>query len=275
MPAEGDEGDETSRRPEREGAAGHASAPGTASQRSSERLAWVLAAKAGFVDAVGYIALYHLFTAHQSGNSDALGVALGGGTWHAAWPRATSLVAFVVGIAVGTLLVEQCRRHRPRWAGGSLAVAELLVLGGTLAIGMIAGSAGHLAQADVPAYEGAAATLAGAMGIQTVTLRQVGRLRVRTTFVTGLLTNMSESFVVALHHPRGSQRQQFLRYSGFTASVWLLYVLGAIAGAGAERAWSFEALGVPLAIVVLVGTWEFRHGFVPTLPTRGLPKPAE
>lgn len=250
-------------------------APPEGPQRSSQRLAWVLGAKAGFVDAVGYIALYHLFTAHQSGNSDALGAALSGGQWHLAWPRVTAIAGFVIGIGLGTVLVEQCRRHRPRWAGGVVALTELLALAAALAIGIATGRAGHLAPVHPYPYAGAAAALAGAMGLQTVMLRQVGKHSVHTTFVTGLLTNMAESFVVAWHTPTGPRRRRLLRFARFTASVWVVYVLGAIAGGGAVRAWSFDALGLPMAVIAVLGVWELRSGYVPSLPARGMPKPTE
>lgn len=257
------------------GAVAGADAPPEGPLRSSTHLALVLAATGGFVDAVGYIALYHLFTAHQSGNSDALGVALSGGEWNLAWPRATAIAAYVIGIGLGTLLVEQCRRHRPEWAGGTVALTETVALGGALAIGATATYTSHLSSTDPFPYAGAAALLACAMGLQTVSLRQVGRRTVRTTFVTGLLTNMTESFMVAMHTPRGPDRRQLLRFAGFAASVWLAYLTGAVAGGGAERVWSFDALSVPIAVIAVLAVWDFRHGYIPTLPAQGMPKAAE
>ena len=76
-------------------------------------LAWV----AGYVDAVGYILLFGLFTAHMSGNTVRLGVDLGRGDASEALARAVPIGVFVIGVALGTLLVELAARDRfSRWS---------------------------------------------------------------------------------------------------------------------------------------------------------------
>lgn len=235
----------------------------------------MLAATGGFVDAVGYIALFHLFTAHESGNSAGLGVALSGGDWTTAWRRGTAIGAYVIGVGVGTALVEQCRRRRPRWSGTVLAVAEVSALAVALGIGQAVAPGGVLLPADSGPYAAVAALLSGAMALQAVMLRRVRGRMVRTTFVTGILTNMAETFVVAWHTAGSAHRRHLLRFSRLLGSVWTAYLAGAVAGAGAERAWSFDALAVPLAAVAAVGAWYARVGYEPSLPNEGLPDEVE
>ncbi|MGH9082479.1 MAG: YoaK family protein [Acidimicrobiales bacterium] len=236
---------------------------------STERLARLLAATAGYVDGVGYVALLRLFTAHQSGNSAGLGVALSGGDWTTAWRRGTAIGAYVMGVALGTYLVERCRRSRPRWSGTVVAIAELAALGVALGVGQAAAVGGTITSANSGPYAAAAAALAGGMGLQSVILRRVHRRTVRTTFVTGILTNMAETFVVALS-TRRSHRRRLLRFSGLLGSIWLTYLAGAVAGGAAEREWSFAALVVPIAAIVVVAAWLRWSGYEPSLPSRGL-----
>jgi uncharacterized membrane protein YoaK (UPF0700 family) len=234
-------------------------------------LARVLGTTGGFVDAVGYVALFHLFTAHQSGNSAGLGVAIGHGEWGMAWRRVSAIGAFFVGVALGTLIVEQFRRRRPRWAGTAVATAELLALAAALGVGTSAAPHGTLSPADTASYAAAATSLAAGMGMQNVLLRRIGSDATPSTYVTGILTATAELFVVALHLKAGEGRGPTLRRAGFLGSIWFLYLVGAIAGGAAETAWGFAALSVPLAVVAAVAVWQARAGVVPSLPPTSVP----
>jgi uncharacterized membrane protein YoaK (UPF0700 family) len=56
-------------------------------------LAWV----AGYVDAVGFLTLAGLFTAHMSGNTARLGVFVGDGDWRFAAQRLVPILFFTSG----------------------------------------------------------------------------------------------------------------------------------------------------------------------------------
>lgn len=234
-------------------------------------MARMLAASAGWVDAAGYVALFHLFTAHQSGNTSGFAVAITGGDWEMAWRRGISIGAYLFGIGLGALLVEQWRRRWPRWSGTVVASAELAALGAALAVGELATHGGVLAPTDTAPYAIAVATLAGAMGLQGVNLRQVRNRTVRTTFVTGMLINMMETFVAGWHTGDPDQRRSLLGISGLLGSVSVAFLAGAVAGAAVERVWGFGALGVPIACVAAIAVWEVRIGFVPSLPDASTP----
>lgn len=231
-----------------------------------EWLARILAAIGGYVDAVGYIALYRLFTAHQSGNSAGLGVALSGGDWTTASRRATAIGAYVVGIGVGTVVVEVTRRWKPRWSGSAVALCELAALGAALGVGVGWAIDGRIPLALTAPYAADAATLASAMGLQTVVLRRVGGVTVRTTFVTGVLANMAEAFVVALF----TRQRDLFRFSGLLGSMWLAYLGGAVVGGLADRAWAFPALALPMAAIAILAAWLAVTCYEPTLPSKGI-----
>jgi len=239
-------------------------------KRGAEHMARLLAGVGGYVDAVGFVALFQLFIAHQSGNSAGLGVALGNGSWTDAWPRGVAIGAYVVGIALGTLLVELARWRGARSTGVVVAAAELVALGAALGIGAATSHAGHIPRAMTVPYATAASCLAGAMGLQTVMLRRVGQRTVRTTFVTGVLSDFAETFVVSWFRPDRLERWRLVRLSGLLGSVWVLYLAGAVAGGVAQRNWSFGSLAVPIALVAGVSIWEFHAGYGPSLPEEPL-----
>lgn len=233
------------------------------------RLARLLATVGGYVDAFGYVALFQLFTAHQSGNSAGLGAMLSTGQWTPVWRRGTPIIAYTVAVAAGTLLVEVGQRRGVRSPVAPVSLAEVAALAAALGIGEATARSGTIVPTDTASYVAAAACLAGAMGLQTVTLRRVRGRPVHTTFVTGVLSNMAEGFVAAWFLSRRGRRA-LLSLAGLLGSVWVAYLAGAVAGGAAERAWSFTALVPPMVAVAVVAGWQHRAGYQPMLPTPGL-----
>jgi len=103
-------------------------------------LAWV----AGFVDAVGYVSLSHLFIAHMSGNSAAMGAYFGQGRWGEAFHRAFPIPLFVLGVVAGAALNEAAFLHVVRspfaltlWLEAALLAAFMACGGGMIGGGEI------------------------------------------------------------------------------------------------------------------------------------------
>ena len=221
-------------------------------ERSREK-AWfavVLASVAGFVDAVGYLTLYQLFTAHMSGNSVRLGVELGGGELSAAVRYAVVIPMFVVGVAGGVALVETAQHRSVRApVAAALAVETLL-----LVVFMVVGSAmlqrGPMPKSPAVAYDLLISLPVLAMGMQTAALRRVRGRTVRTTYVTGMLTQFAEHGVHYLLYRRREARYWLL----LTAQVWGLYLSGGVLGAFLEHRLRLWSLSVPLSVLVVLAT---------------------
>ena len=77
-------------------------------KRGKIAVALFLTMVGGFVDAVGYVALFEIFTANMSGNSVHLGINLGQGNWMELLRPLCAIVSYVVGMAVD----ENCHRDR-------------------------------------------------------------------------------------------------------------------------------------------------------------------
>lgn len=217
----------------------------------------------GFVDAVGYIALFEVFTANMSGNSIHVGMYFAQQNWMNLLRPLCAIVSYVVGMALARTTVEIAGRAGfRRIAALTLSVEALL-----LALFAHATPAMHLGQIidqQSPVYFTLVALLAFAMGLQTGTLTHIGALTVYTTFVTGTLTKMTESFTRVLfwaydhirqigtsHIVRHALGQKDVQEGAMLASTWTCYVLGAALGTVLKMKWELRALYVP--VVVLAG----------------------
>ncbi len=132
---------------------------------------------AGFLDAVGYIELQHLFVSFMSGNSTHLGTSVGRGDWIDVLAAGVVIASFVAGAFAGTLLAD--------WSARFAVVAvldgefALLLLATTLA----AGGQSHLALMFV----------AFAMGMQNTLHQVVAGADLGKGFITGALFALGQS----------------------------------------------------------------------------------
>jgi uncharacterized membrane protein YoaK (UPF0700 family) len=198
----------------------------------------LLACSAGYVDALGYVALGGVFTSHATGNVSAIAIALVTGTGRGiALIRAVMVAAFAVGGALGTIVLEQ--RRSPTVA---LVLVALCLL--AAAFGLREAAAGSTAAAT----DALVACLAIAMGIQNIALAQLGR-RAHTTHITGPLTDLASDLTLRAVSRGGEVgdrtplRVHAGRVCGFAA--------GAFVGAEAWVALGSAAPLLPAAAVVV------------------------
>jgi len=225
--------------------------------------ALILTMVGGFVDAVGYIALFEVFTANMSGNSVHVGMYLGQRNWLELLRPLCAIVSYVVGMALTRITVEIAgRRGIRRIASFTLAVEVILLI--LFARATPAMHLGQIVDLQSPAYFTLVALLAFAMGVQTATLTHVGALTIYTTFVTGTLTKLTESFTRALFwgydQVRQSGisdivgcafRQRDVREGAMLAATWTCYVMGAAIGTVSKQRWELRALYLPVVVLLL------------------------
>ncbi len=227
-------------------------------------IALCLTCVGGYVDAVGYVALFEVFTANMSGNSVHLGIYLGRQDWPNLLAPLCAVVSYIVGMALTRIAIQIAgRRGLKRIASFTLAAEAVL-----LALFAHATPAMHLGQlVDLhsPAYFTLVALLAFAMGVQTATLTHIGALTIYTTFVTGTLTKLTESFTRLLfwaydqlralkrlsHVVRLLPQQRDAREGALLASTWSCYVAGAALGIVIKRRWELRALYLPVAVLAV------------------------
>jgi uncharacterized membrane protein YoaK (UPF0700 family) len=211
-------------------------------------LAWV----AGSVDAIGYLTLAGLFTAHMSGNSARLGVRLGQGDLSTAVPLVVAVALFVLGVALGATIGELAARRRVESVAAVLLLVQAALLAGFLAFAETA-----LRETAVTRWSGVdfyvpAALAILSMGVQLTVLQQVAGVTVRTTYVSGLLTRFAQESVEWLLALRGGRRRLAARARALLLiSLWFAYAAGATVGALADGRWGAWALVMPLALLLL------------------------
>jgi uncharacterized membrane protein YoaK (UPF0700 family) len=218
----------------------------------------------GFVDAVGYVALFQIFTANMSGNSVHVGIDLGRFDFSDLMRPVCAIAAYVSGIVLTRIAVEVATRSGVRSIASFTLAGEVLLLV-LFAQARPAMHLGQIADIHAPTYFALVALLAFAMGIQTATLTHIGPLTVYTTFVTGTLTKFADALAHVLCWSYDQLRrfgrlsdivrlipkQQDARNAAFLASIWFCYLAGATVGILAKRRWELRALHLPVAALVV------------------------
>jgi uncharacterized membrane protein YoaK (UPF0700 family) len=202
-------------------------------QRRNLVLACALSALAGYVDAIGFLHLGGLFVSFMSGNSTRLGVSLAAGNWSSA-AEATGLIAlFVIGAAVGSLIVSSSSAFCQCW----VLLAEALLL---------AASALFYALGMPPL---AIAAIVLAMGLENSVFQAEGGAGLGLTYMTGALVKVGQFAALAL---TGGRRWAWLPNFLLWAGMLIGVVLGALAYHWINLAAIWFAAGWALALSGIV-----------------------
>ena len=213
----------------------------------------VLPLVAGFLDAVGFLALLRVFVAHMTGTTVVLGIGLGQGQWDTLLSSGLAIPFFLGGVVAG---LEIDRRVERRGGNRPLAFqlgAEAILL----TIFTVLGVTVFREEPPETATAGYIVLLflaTSAMGIQTASLRKVGVLSVHTTFLTGMMTKAVEVADKFITQPK--RRRKRRRTVLFLASVWALYLMGATAGAFTLDRIDLWCLVLPVGILLGLIVWE-------------------
>ena len=157
----------------------------------------------------------------MSGNSAALGAALGHGDWRTGLPHLFAVPLFLVGLFAGYLRILRAPTYR-RCASILLIEAVLLALFAWLF------ARDGSPERNTLAYFGFAALPLLAMGLQNATLLEVGRSAFPSTYVTGVLDTLAKSAALAVISREESGTDS--RTAARAARLWLCYLLGALSG---------------------------------------------
>ena len=197
------------------------------------RLAALLAAVAGFVDAHIYLNVVNVFVANQSGNMIHLGIFAGDFNWDMAQGSLVAILGFLTGVLIAT--TYHSRRQR---LGFAIRPHILIWLEAVLifltALGLMRY---HHGFSEVPNAKDLTFVALGAvsMGIQTTALRRVGAVTVATTYGTGTIVRIGEKVVDQLS-VRGLPTQLPTRLRSVPIII-LFTVLVAYVGGAALASW--------------------------------------
>ena len=205
-------------------------------------LATALLAVAGFVDAVGFLTLGHLFVSFASGNSTQFAIAIGGTALTKAAPAAGALVGtFVSGVVAGRMLAIAANTSRRP----AILLVEAVLLTAAAVLPLGGAQAAYL--------------MALAMGAQNAVVQKAGETQTALTYVTGTLVHMGQKLADALC--RAGPPGAWLPY----LALWAAMMVGAALGGIGYSAFRLHALLVPaasiLALAALTGrrAWRARR----------------
>jgi uncharacterized membrane protein YoaK (UPF0700 family) len=197
---------------------------------------------AGYVDTLGFVSLFGLFTAHVTGNFILIGAALADPSENAVLLKFLTFPAFIVGVALARILIALVEKRGAMPLKSALSL-ELALLVGFMACGVAA--------APVGTHAGPLAMLAGllgavGMGVHSATSRLLLGHLPPTSMMTG---NVTQIVIDAVDLARGA-RQPGLdgRFAKFAMPL-LAFAVGCVTAAFGFRWVGFAALAVPVLIL--------------------------
>lgn len=211
-------------------------------------LSLILAGVAGAINAGGFIAIGR-YTSHMTGYMSELADAVALADAALVASGLAAVACFIAGAAVSAILINWARRHT-RWSQYALPLA--LEAGLLAALGLLAMVpwAGGFALAAAPA-------LCFLMGLQNATITKISGARMRTTHVTGLVTDIGIELGKGLYRnrdprigPERDVRADGRKLTIFCAIVGCFFV-GGVVGAVGFGAFGF-GFALPIALVLAV-----------------------
>ncbi len=237
-------------------------------------LAGWLAAVAGFVNSAGFVFIGS-FSSHVTGNVGRFANDLALRDAPAAISAITLLLAFFGGAVVSSWAVESHVFGRRPALYGVLLFAEAALLGGFVLATSV------WAPSDPRAHDLLAAILCVAMGMQNSLITRLSGAVVRTTHLTGTVTDLGIEVSRWLRHWRARAEDTLhLKLSigdaprsepSWPKTALLLVIVGTFIGGGAAGAlaavhFQQQAFLLPIAALIAAGTYALSSDRVRRLP---------
>ena len=212
-------------------------------------LAMILAFVAGAINAGGFLAIGQ-YTSHMTGIVSAIADHLVLGSFAIVGAGLAALLSFTAGAACSAVLINWGRRNARSKQYAYPLILEAALL---LAFGIL-GSASH----EAPGFLVLAAPLlCFIMGLHHSTITKVSGARMRTTHLTGMVTDIGIELGKMAYWNRDTSRSDALKVRadpqklGILLKVLGMFFLGAVAGALGFTILGYPSV-LPLATVLLV-----------------------
>ncbi|NTY39483.1 MULTISPECIES: YoaK family protein [Burkholderia cepacia complex] len=209
----------------------------------------ILAAVAGFVDTLSFVALFGLFTAHVTGNFVLIGAGVAG-FGQGVLLKLSVFPAFVCGV-VASSLIARALSARPAWQGArALHAVQAVLLLGFCAAGVWATP---VTQSDSLPVLVAGFVGTFAMGVQNAHPRVIARAGVPNTVMTGNVTQAILDVVDLLSAgTTDSVRTTARARVAKMLPAIVAFALGAVCGALGYRHVGFWALLAPTGALAVL-----------------------
>lgn len=216
--------------------------------RTNRMLGAVLSAVAGAVNAGGFLAVQR-YTSHMSGIVSAVADDLAVGQGALALAGLASLIAFLAGAMLTTILINWARRRclHSEYAAPLLVEAALLLVFGL--------SGAHMTTWSALLLPSTVLLLCFIMGLQNAMVTKASQATIRTTHMTGVVTDLGIELGRLMYWNRTPESSSLedVRADQDRLRIHLTilgcFFLGGVSGALAFKHFGFIAT-VPLAVVL-------------------------
>ncbi|MDE2593213.1 MAG: DUF1275 domain-containing protein [Burkholderiales bacterium] len=220
-------------------------------RRTNIHLGLSLAFIAGATNAGGFLAVGQ-YTSHMTGMVSSMADALILGDHDLVWSCLTALISFLAGAATSAIMINWARRQRSRHEYSLPLLLEASLL---LAFGLLGGKYNdHGFNALVYWTVG---LLSYVMGLQNAMITKISNAEIRTTHVTGMITDIGIEIGKILYWNGTPADPTMMRVQANMARLRLhLTLVGAFSVGAILGAMGFKHLGyiatVPLAIALAI-----------------------
>jgi uncharacterized membrane protein YoaK (UPF0700 family) len=198
---------------------------------------------AGYVDTLGFLALFGLFTAHVTGNFILIGAALADPSHSSVLLKFLAFPAFIVGVIAARVLIVKVQKGQGAPLRPAL-VLELVLLTGFMAFGLAASPVGDSAG---PLAMTAGLLGAAGMGVHSAISRLLLSHLAPTSMMTGNVTQIVIDLVDLL---RGAADPGLRSRLAKFALPLVAFAGGCVAAAFGFVWFGFAALAVPILILL-------------------------
>lgn len=215
------------------------------SRSANRQLGAILAFVAGATNAGGFLAV-HRYTSHMTGIISAIADDLATGGLGLALAGLASLLAFMTGAACTAIMINWAKRRKLHGTYALALMVEAVLL---LMFGMLGANLASFAHLVVPAT---VLLLCFIMGLQNAIITKISQAEIRTTHMTGVVTDLGIEIgrllywnrsrdANAIHVVRANRDKLFIH-----ATVLGLFFLGGLIGAYGFKRFGFSAT-IPIA----------------------------
>ena len=250
------------------------------SPKEKAALALAITWVAGFVDAVGYLVLSHIYTSNMSGNTVSVGLHAALLNWSEVAREGWPVLMFVAGLVFCAMIHESGKRAGILATSSITFGLEAAMLAAFIPLSLHHLQGGVVQTPSVSLFYLIVALPALAMGLQNATISHVGALSLRTTHVTGSLTTLAEALAVYLFwlhdRTRGrfrrrvrlvlrlTPRQKSAQALALMTGSWIAFVIGAACGAVLNSKWHTVCLLPPICLLLILAALDIFRPIAPS-----------
>ena len=204
-----------------------------------------LAFIAGAINAGGFLAVER-YTSHVTGLVSSMADDVALGEWEMASTGVVALLAFIGGAALSAIQINWARRNGSR----HVCALPLLTEAALLLVFGILGSLHHIVGTQLLVTVG---LLCFVMGLQNAVITKISHAEIRTTHLTGLVTDMGIEIGKLLYWNAGGPGEARVRANQdrlrLQSSLVLAFFVGGVAGAIGFKQFGYAST-VPLALAL-------------------------